>query len=84
MTRKQLKEMLIIEGLLYWGILMMALLSAGSLMLLWIEYMIKNNLSYFRFIYPIGELVAMAVILLETCLFVPLSFLKVENKIAAA
>lgn len=84
MTRKQLKKMLIIEGLLYWGILMTALLSAGSLMLLWIGYMIKNNLSYFRFVYPIGELVAMAVILLGTCLFVPLIFLKVENKIAAA
>lgn len=84
MTRKQLKVMLITEGLLYWGILMIALLTIGSLIILWIGYVIKNNLSYFTFDYPVKELLIIAIILLAFCTFIPQIFLKETNLLSSS
>lgn len=76
MTHKQLKKMLTIEGLYYWGILMITLLSVGTLMLVGIYYVIKNVLPYFSFFYPVKELLVIAVTLLTFCILVPRIFLK--------
>ncbi|MGC4019954.1 MAG: ABC transporter permease [Muricomes sp.] len=71
MTKKQLKKMMIMEGLYYWGILLAALLSIGSLLIWGVGFMIKRNLSYFRFVYPVKELIIVAVILLLFCVLLP-------------
>lgn len=76
MTHKQLKKMLIMESLYYWGILIIVLLSVGTLMAVGIGYIIKNTLPYFSFSYPIKEFLIIAIILLAFCVFVPQVFLK--------
>ena len=76
MTHKQLKKMLIMESLYYWGILIIILLSVGTLMVLGIGHIIKNTLSYFSFSYPIKEFLIIAIILLTFCVFVPQVFRK--------
>lgn len=76
MTHKQLKKMLIMESLYHWGILIIILLSVGTLMTVGIGYIIKNTLSYFSFSYPIKEFFIIAIILLTFCVFVPQVFLK--------
>lgn len=76
MTHKQLKKMLIMESLYYWGILIIVLLSVGTLMAVGIGHIIKNTLPYFSFSYPIKEFLIIVIILLAFCVFVPQVFLK--------
>lgn len=71
MTKKQLKRMLIMEGIYYWAILLATLVSIGSLMIWRVGVMIKTNLSYFRFVYPVEELIIMSVVLLFFCVLLP-------------
>lgn len=70
MTKKQLRKMLIIEGLYYCAILMTCLLSVGSLIVIGLGAVIKRNIEHFRFIYPIQELLIIAIILLVLCILV--------------
>lgn len=81
MTKKQLRKMLIIEGIYYWGILLITLASVGTWMILGVGVMIKRNLSYFRFVYPLKELVVVAVILMFLCVLLPqVVYRKVSGK----
>lgn len=71
MTKKQLKKMLITEGLYYWTILLISLLGVGTLITSVVGVIIKKTLPYFKFVYPVKEFIVIAIILLVSCAFLP-------------
>ena len=83
MTKKQLKKMLIAEGIYYWAILLTVLLSIGTLITLGVGVMIQKNVPYFRFVYPAKELVMGAIILLLFCVSLPQTVYKKIRKKSA-
>ena len=52
-------------------ILLTALLSLGMLIAIIVGFVVKKTVPYFEFIYPIKELIALAIILLIFCVIVP-------------
>lgn len=71
MTRKQLRRMLIMEGVYYWGILQVLLLTVGSGIAVGAGLIIRNNLSYFTFVFPLKEWLMISVITIILCVFIP-------------
>ena len=67
MTRKQLRRMLIMEGVYYWSILQVLLLTVGSGIAVGVGFTIRNNLSYFTFIFPF----MLSVVTLILCVCIP-------------
>lgn len=71
MTRKQLRGMLIMEGIYYWNILQVLLLTAGEIINVGAGMIIRNNLSYFTFTFPFKEWIAISVVTLILCICIP-------------
>lgn len=71
MTRKQLRRMLIMEGVYYWSILQVLLLTVGSGIAVGVGFTIRNNLSYFTFIFPFKEWLMLSVVTLILCVCIP-------------
>lgn len=71
MTRKQLREMMIMEGAYYWSILQVLLLTAGESINVGTGMIIRNNLSYFLFTFPYKEWLIISVITLILCVCIP-------------
>ena len=67
MTRRQLNKMIVMEGIYYWTILVTLLLVVSTLVTSVIGFVIKKNVAYFKFIYPVREFIVMAIILLLFC-----------------
>lgn len=71
MTRKQLRRMLIMEGVYYWSILQVLLLTVGSSIAVGAGLIIRNNLLYFTFVFPLKEWLAISVMMLILCVCIP-------------
>ncbi len=71
MTRKQLRRMLILEGGYYWSILQVLLLTVGWSIDVGAGLIIRNNLSYFTFVFPLKEWLMLSVITIILCAGIP-------------
>lgn len=71
MTRRQLRKMLIMEGIYYLGILQVLLLSIGVLINVGVGCVIKNSLPYFTFNFPFKEWFIISVIMIIVCVYIP-------------
>ncbi|SEW46404.1 ABC transporter permease [[Clostridium] fimetarium] len=81
MTRRQLQKMLLLEGSYFCLILIGILLSIGSFGLLCLGRFVNQNLSYFKFYYPVGAIGILCCCLTFICILLPmLYFRKVESK----
>ena len=67
MTGKQLRKLLMMEGIGYWGIVLALEATAGYMVLWMMGKRIKEQLPYFKFSYPWGCFFLLAVILLIMC-----------------
>ncbi len=81
MTRKQLREMLIMEGMYYWCILQVLLLTVGTGINMGTGMIIRNNLSYFTFTFPFKEWIAISVITFVFCICIP-QIIYMESSVA--
>lgn len=80
MTRKQLRRMLIMEGAYYWSILQVLLLTIGGIIDVGAGLIIKNNLSYFIFVFPFKEWLTISVITAILCVCIPQIIHKMYEK----
>lgn len=64
LTKNQLWKMIFLEGLCYWIITIIGMLSIGSIIIYTLGILIKQKLLYFKFVYPWKQLLFMAFILL--------------------
>ena len=64
LTKKQLWKMLMWEGMYYWVMIMGGLVTIGSLIVIVLARMIQKKLLYFKFVYPLTQIVLFAVIML--------------------
>ena len=71
MTRKQLRRMLMMESLYYWSILQVSLLTLGSGMDVGAGFIIRNNLPYFTFVFPLKEWLMISAIMIILCVCIP-------------
>ena len=71
MTRKQLRRMLMMESLYYWSILQVSLLTVGSGMAVGAGFIIRNNLPYFTFVFPLKEWLMISAIMIILCVCIP-------------
>lgn len=67
MTGKQLRKLLMMEGIGYWGIVLALEATAGYMVLWMMGKRIKEQFPYFKFSYPWGCFFLLAVILLIMC-----------------
>lgn len=72
MTRKQLKKMLIWEGVFYSGCIMGALISLGNVVLFVTGSLMRQNISYFVFHFPVQELCYFLILLFGISMGIPL------------
>lgn len=80
LTRKQLRKMLLLEGIFTGLIITLGIVTVGSL-LLWAEgVFIKQRLAYFVFRYPVLPLVLCLGLLFFLCIAVPLSMYRKTEK----
>ncbi len=63
LTSKQKKQMIFIEGFVYWAIIFVGLLSLGSVAVWILGEVIKQKLLYFKFIYPWRLIFVLAVVM---------------------
>ena len=70
MTRKQMKKMLMREGFSYCMVTLGLLLSVGSLIMAFVGKLIKMQVSYFVFHYPIFPLLFLIGILFQLCILI--------------
>ena len=79
LTKNQLWKMIFYEGSGYWGIVISATLTAGSLAIWILGKAIKNQLLYFKFIYPWQTLFILSAVLLGIC-FIFSSVIYLKNR----
>lgn len=72
MTRKQLRKMLVLEGIFYSCVIIGLLITAGSFCLAGIACMMTQRIAYFHFTYPFWSLFLCIVVLLVSCTGIPL------------
>lgn len=70
MTGKQLRLLLIAEGIWHWGIVMLSVGTVGYGLLWFMGKSIKKELVYFRFYYPWGLFLILAIVLLLVTTFI--------------
>lgn len=80
MTRKQVKKVLLYEGLFYWGISFSLVITVGTGLYALLYFAFKQVVSYAVFTYPLFPLILIATIILAVCLYVPISTYKTEIK----
>ncbi|MGN0484748.1 MAG: ABC transporter permease [Lachnospiraceae bacterium] len=73
MTRKQLRKMLVLEGIFYSLLVMILTATIGSGVLLLLGKLTKSRVGYFVFSYPIKEMLATGIIFMGICMIVPLT-----------
>lgn len=71
MTRIQLKKMIRLECLYYSISILIGLLTVGIIILILIGLVIKHNMSYFKFIFPIKSIGIIILILIFLCILLP-------------
>ena len=59
------------EGMYYWSILQVLLLTAGSGISVGSGFIIRNNLSYFTFVFPFKEWLVLSVVTILLCVCIP-------------
>lgn len=64
LTKRQLRQMVFMEGFYYWFIIILGLVSIGSMSIWFLGKAISQKLLYFKFIYPWKMLLLLAFILL--------------------
>lgn len=72
MTRKQLRKMLVLEGIFYSCVITGLIMTVGSLCLTGLAYMMKQRIAYFHFSYPFWSLLLCIVVLFVSCIGIPL------------
>lgn len=70
MTGKQLRTLLIAEGIWHWGIVILLVGTVGYGLLWFMGKSIKKELVYFRFYYPWGLFLILAIVLLLVTTFI--------------
>jgi ABC-type antimicrobial peptide transport system permease subunit len=80
MTKREVKNMMIWEGVFYWGATLGLLLSAGSMILIAIGTIMKLQVSYFVFDYPLLSICIMGVMLLFISIIVPAIIYQNQSK----
>ena len=79
MTEKQLRRMLILEGVYYSSIIAAFLVSAGS-GIIWLIYRLgKERIAYMKFYYPVAGLAGMLVFIYVCCICLPLWMLHINR-----
>lgn len=76
MTEKQLRQMLILEGLYYSALITLLLGTAGSFFLRGIYRLVKERIPYMQFQYPAAGLSVMLVLIYALCILLPLWMLR--------
>lgn len=71
MTRRQLRRMLIYEGAVYAGSVLVLLITVGSLLLLGIGQVMTCYMDYFTSVYPVKELLLTAAAMGLMCMGIP-------------
>lgn len=72
MTKKQLRHMLVLEGIYYSSFIAVFLVTAGS-GILWLVYRLgRERVPYMQFYYPVTGLFAMLVLIYAGCICLPL------------
>lgn len=59
------------EGVYYWCILQVLLLTVGSTIDVGAGFIIRNNLSYFTFVFPLKEWIMISAITIILCVCIP-------------
>lgn len=80
MSRKQLRKMLISEGLCYAGITLILVLSIGNLIAYGIFKLFQQQVSFAVFTYPLIPAAIIALVILAVCLITPERMYCVLNK----
>ncbi len=80
MTRRQLKEMLIWEGVFYSGCIVGLLLSLGSVILNVTGIIMRKQISYFTYHFPLSAVLCFLILLLGICIGIPLAVYSSERK----
>lgn len=81
MTRKQLRKMLVLEGIFYSCVIIGLLITAGSFCLAGIACMMTQRIAYFHFIYPFWSLFLCIAVLFVSCTGIPLLMYGKSRKI---
>ncbi len=71
LSRKGLRSMLILEGLLYSFTIIGILLTAGNLFLFLLVKYVQSKLTYFKFVYPLPALLLLGLSLVFMCILIP-------------
>lgn len=73
MTRRQIKNMLLMEGVYYWMITLLLVATLGSILLVIVYKVVKSQvIPYLSFSYPIFPMIAAGTCILLVCIIVPL------------
>ncbi len=72
LTKKQLRQMLIMEGCLYSFAIFLQTIFLGNIVWYVLVKIIKNRINYFKFQYPIAPLIISIALLFIICIVVPL------------
>ncbi|MCB7304472.1 ABC transporter permease [Bariatricus massiliensis] len=76
LTRKQLQNMILLEGVFYSVIVAAATVVMGSAALFGLKMLMKKRIAYFAFTYPALELAACIAALFAVCIVIPLFMYK--------
>lgn len=71
MTKKQVKKMLVLEGVYYGGITIGLLLTLGNALMYLIAHFARQIADYATFYYPVGGMCILSVAIMAICMFVP-------------
>ena len=80
MTKRELRNMMIWEGLFYWGATFGFILSAGSIIIMIIGAIMKQQVFYFTFDYPFLSTCIMGVMLLFISIILPVIIYQSQSK----
>lgn len=80
MTKKQLKKMLVCEGMTYGGISIGLIVTLGSVMIFGVGKLTENIADYAVTRYPIGAFIVLVIMILLICVATPLGIFKEITK----
>lgn len=71
LTRKQKRQMLLLEGMMYFLVIEGILMTLGTAVIYLVRYYMQKTVTYFTFQYPAGWLLGVSIGLLGICLIIP-------------
>ena len=80
MTKNSMKKMLFYEGFLYAVAVIFLLLTIGNIMMFVFSYVLKQNVDYFIFRYPLCAFFVLVIALIFVCSLIPRVLLKIMQK----